>query len=174
MGELMQATSQNSVRVVGCGRWMRRDDQVGLLVVEALTRMERVPAGIALTEAPGAELVDQLEGCDVLILVDAALPDSDHPAGTWQSFDYIATPERLRPRSDENTHTIGVESVLRLAAAMEALPQVVHVYAIAVADTRQGDQLTPGVAAVVPEVANAIAEQLRQWTPVPNTEVHHA
>lgn len=170
----MQAMSDKLVRVVGCGRWMRRDDQVGLLVVEALKQMEGVPARIALTEAPGAELVDQLEGCDVLILVDAALSDRDHPAGTWQSFDYITTPKRLRPRSDENTHTIGVESVLRLAAAMEALPRVVHVYAIAVADTRQGDQLTPGVAAAVPLVANAIAGALRQWTPVPNEEVHHA
>lgn len=170
----MDASSVNTVRVVGCGRWLRRDDQVGLLVVEAIRRMAPLPAGTMLTQAPGAELADVMEGCDTLILVDAAAPDADHPAGSWQAIDYIAAPERLRPRGGENAHTIGVDSALRLAATLGTLPAVVRIFAIAVADTGQGEELTPQVLAAVPHIAEAIANELHAMAQKDTRGVCHA
>lgn len=148
------------IRIVGCGRWFRRDDQVGLLVVQALKAMGTHSTAIEMTEAPGAELADQFEDCDALVLVDAAAADDAHPPGSWQAIDYVRHPERLRSGREDNTHTIGVANALRLAGTLGALPASVTIYAIAVADTRQGDELTPSVAAAVPHVAASIAAML--------------
>ncbi|MCB9853576.1 MAG: hydrogenase maturation protease [Phycisphaerales bacterium] len=147
-------------RVVGCGRWFRRDDQVGLLVVQTLNAMGSLPAGIAATEAPGAELADQFDDCDRLILVDAAAADQTHPPGSWQVIDYRRDPGRLRPRRSDSTHTLSVDAALRLAGELGMLPPSVSIYAIAVADTRQGDELSPAVRAVVPRIAASIASAL--------------
>lgn len=170
----MDASSANRVRVVGCGRWLRRDDQVGLLVVEALQTLGCLPAGTALTEAPGAELADVLEGCEALILVDAAAPGTGRPPGTWQRIDYRAAPHRLRTRSSENTHTLGVDAALRLADGLGMLPERVSIYAIAVADTEPGDAMTPDVAAAVPHVAAAILEETCSLTQTTCREIEHA
>lgn len=157
----MGLSSANRVRVVGCGRWLRRDDQVGLLVVEAIAQRGCMPAGVALTQAPGAELADEMIDCDALILVDAAAADANHPPGTWQAIDYRAAPTRLRPRSAGDTHTLGVDSALRLAATLGSLPEIVRIYAISAADTSQGDELTPQVSAAMPQVIEAIANEVR-------------
>ena len=170
----MTAGPGGTTRVVGCGRWFRRDDQVGLLVVRALREMSALPAGMAMTEAPGSELTDLFDVRDPLILVDAAASDTRRPPGSWQVIDYLESPERLRSRDAGDTHTLSVDSALELARALGVTPPRVLIYAIAVADVGQGNELTPAVAQAVPRVAAAIAARLTAEAAVIGEGAAHA
>jgi hydrogenase maturation protease len=193
------------ILVFGCGRWLCRDDQVGLLVAQALeTRAleTRQLAGVRIitSENPGADLPACLSGERLLVVIDAAAADDRHPPGTWQRIDarriraptvrevsafiqgaaglvrgalpYGRGSDQSRdpgagvlpasgPRA--NTHAIGVDVALDLAADLDVLPETVWIYAIAIGRAERGDEVTPAVQRAASEVTDAIAADIHRW-----------
>ncbi len=152
MGNLKKRTRPTRVCIVGCGRWLRRDDQAGLVAAQRLEEGNSLAAEIILTESPGADTLTHLAGSDLLIVVDAAEPDERHPPGAWRRIDYRAAPHRLRTRSCCSTHTMGLGLALRLAERLNELPERVWVYAIAIASVGYGEQISSPVARAISEV----------------------
>jgi hydrogenase maturation protease len=160
-----------SIRIVGCGRSLRRDDQVGLVIAEALREhaarlSEKGPrVSVEMTEAPGAELFIT-EGADrdgLLTIIDAAQATEGVTPGTCTRIDYHAQPDRIGEKCRTNTHTLSVDAALETAAALGLLPKTVWVYAVAGEDFGYGPDLSPDLASRVPQVAGRIVSDVEQW-----------
>ena len=152
------------VCIVGCGRWLRADDQVGLRVVEALMKSERLSgARIESTESPAADIPNWLEGIRLLILVDAARGSRSHPPGSFRRLAYGKDGNRLQRRNARETHGLSVDLALSVSESLTLLPQDAWIYAIAVEDCGYGEDLSAPVKATVPKVCVAIEHDVRSW-----------
>jgi len=180
------SASGNCVCVVGCGRWLRCDDQAGLLAAQAIERAAPPRTRVVLTEAPAADVVNVLDGIDLLLLIDAARSDLGHPPGTlWESrlIRGAETPEhevavaggergRLRHRGAGNAHTLSVDTALSLAAELGVMPPQTWIYAIVVEDCGYGESVSAPVRRAIEALAREIPEQITAW--MANRERHHA
>jgi hydrogenase maturation protease len=143
------------VLVLCLGNAIRRDDAVALHVADALEAERPAGAVVRRSAASGLYLLDEMEGFDRVVVVDA-VRTGVHPPGTVLSFplEHLHAPEGPSP------HSIGLPSALaRARAAGAPVPSRVHVVAVEVEDMESvGEGLTPSVAAAV---AGAVLEARR-------------
>ena len=116
------------IRVIGVGS-RRGDDAAGLAAVEALSEVP-LPPGVELRtcECPGPGLVDEWQGADTVVLVDATRPDGE-PGAVRR-----LRPEDLRGAERLSSHAFGVAESLALADALGRLPARVELIGIEAAD----------------------------------------
>lgn len=131
------------IRVIGVGT-RRGDDAAGIAVAEILAR-QALPAGVTvrICERPGADLLDEMDGVDAVVLVDGTR--SDHPAGTVRRV----RPGEIAAGPALSTHAMGVHEALGLAEALGRLPARVEIVGIEAGDAREGD-LSPPVRDALP------------------------
>lgn len=121
------------------------DDQVGWRVATNLQRRAQLPAHVMLLDE-GTRLLDELPGCDKLIVVDACR--SGAPAGTVTRLEW--PDPRVRHRHNRSTHSVGVCSTLELAERLGRIPRVVVIFGVEIAGHEPIGELSP-------EIMNAIA-----------------
>jgi len=160
-------TTTPCVRIIGCGRSHRSDDRLGLHVVDRLSRMSHPCVRLATSEAPGADLLLDLDGCELLIIVDAAMAGPQLRPGEWIRIDVgHSTEARITPVrvvGGEPTHFLGVNTALALGADLGLLPKDVWVYVIAASDVGYGEVLSPGLAERASELADRIRDDVERW-----------
>ena len=146
--------------VLGIGHELRGDDGAGLQAVRRWQQQHPAVShdpiiDILLTETPGLELLDHLEGADAAVLVDAVT--SGKPPGTVQVFDPF--PES-RPNAGEKTaHGFGIaESIALARMAGRRLPDVLILIGIEVSQVALGSNLSESVRRAMPQAVKAIQE----------------
>jgi hydrogenase maturation protease len=147
--------------VVGVGNAYRRDDGVGLAVVEQLR--ERVPKGVEIIacEQEPTRLLDAWQGAEAAILVDAVASGGE--PGTL--YRYKASEEPVPARVfHSSTHAFGVGETIELARTLGKLPRDLVVYGIEGQTFESGDVLSASVAAAVGRAVNAVLADLQLWT----------
>jgi hydrogenase maturation protease len=155
------------VLIVGCGASLRRDDQAGLRVAEALTRAG-LPAQVRVktTECPCADLLVDLASqpdISLFVIIDAAAPGPDRDPGSWRRIDARRQPERIRTGNRSNIHGLSVDAAFEIAAQMGMLPPNVWVYVVAAADIDYGEDMTPAVREAIGVVSERIADDVKAW-----------
>lgn len=164
------------ILIIGCGRKFRGDDQLGLMAAELLqTRRGDLPTGatIIASESPCATDFVDCEPHHLLILIDAARAASGFPAGSVRRIDYHRQPDRLLDDLRTDTHTLGVETALRLGDALGLLPRDVWIYAIACDHFEFGDAPDQSLRAAVDNAANQIIADVTHWSQT-RTPTHSA
>jgi len=152
------------VQIVGCGRWSMGDDQAGLVIADRLRRRKIPNAAIVGSEAPGTELPAGLsEAVRLLVIIDAAVADERHLPGTFECIRYGGQPEVIASRSRGDTHSLSVDTGLRLAAALELLPKDTWIYAIFGTNFDRCLDLGPEIDAGIEPVTQRIERDVRQW-----------
>ena len=147
------------VLVLCLGNALRRDDAVALRVADAL---ESAPppegAAVRRSAASGLYLLDEMEGFDRVVVVDAVRTGA-HPPGAVLSFPL----EDLHAPEGPSPHAIGLPSALaRARAAGAPVPSRIHVVAVEVVDMATvGEGLTPEVAAAVAPAAATVRAAVR-------------
>ena len=154
---------RRTVRVIGCGRRFWSDDQVGLLIAEALATLRPPQTEIETTEAPGAELFDGIRADDLLIVVDAAQAPDELLPGSLVRIDYRTDPGNIRKRRRTNTHTLSIDAALELGLELGILPVDVWIYAVAGEDFSQGSELSESVAKCVNDAVGRIRRDIDRW-----------
>jgi hydrogenase maturation protease len=158
------------IYVVGIGNAWASDDGLGPEIVRRLQaeyRMDEQGYG-AIRPAPavtfvvlpqaGVELIDLMERCEVLILVDAmagGLPPGAVYREEWQ-------PGLLASRGMEwaSSHGLGLREVLNLAATLGKLPSRVILWGLEIASTTSGHGLSAPVASAVPGIVEQLKREL--------------
>jgi hydrogenase maturation protease len=149
-----------SVLVIGCGRRDCGHDGLGPRVAEVVSALNLPQVEVLAEEAPSVDLVEVLNEAaeagrpSLLVIVDAALADLDHPVGTWLRIDYRETPDALRARGNRGTHAISIPEILEMARRLGVLPPKVWVYA-GFGDGFEAGLLTPEVTI---ELASVMAD----------------
>jgi hydrogenase maturation protease len=143
--------------LVGVGNAYRRDDAVGLAVVESLR--DRVPRDVTVvaSEDEPSRLLDAWDGAPSAVVVDAVFAGSE--PGTVHRFD---ASEEAIPAGvfRSSTHAFGVGEAIELARALGKLPRRVLVYGVEGSEFATGEGLTDPVEAAVAKVADAVLEEL--------------
>jgi hydrogenase maturation protease len=142
-----------TVLVLCLGNALRRDDAVALRVADALDAAPPPGAVVRRSAASGLYLLDETEGFDRVVVVDAVRTLA-HPAGSVLSFAL----EDLHAPEGPSPHSIGLPSALaRARAAGAVVPSRVHVVAVEVEDMETvGEGLSDAVAAAVPAAAGEV------------------
>lgn len=144
-----------SVLVLCLGNALRRDDAVALHVADALEAAPEPGAVVRRSAASGLYLLDDMEGFDRVVVVDAVRTGA-HAPGAVLSFPL----EDLHAPEGPSPHAIGLPSALARARAVGApVPSRIHVVAIEALEMETvGEGLTAEVAAAIPR---AVAEVRR-------------
>ncbi len=143
------------ILVLCLGNPLRRDDAVALRIADVLERSPVPGATVRRSAASGLYLLDEMEGFDRVVVVDAVRTGA-RPAGTVLSFPL----EDLRAPEGPSPHSIGLPSALgRARAAGAPVPSRVHVVAVEVLEMETvGEGLTPAVEAAVEPASAAVRE----------------
>lgn len=143
------------VLVLCLGNPLRRDDAVALHVAAALRAAPPPGAEVRTSAASGLYLLDEMDGFDRVVVVDAVRTLA-HPPGTVHALPL----EDLHAPGGPSPHAIGLPSALaRARAAGAPVPARILVVAVEVEDMEHvGEGLGPAVAAAVPAAARAARE----------------
>ncbi|MHB1004176.1 MAG: hydrogenase maturation protease [Chloroflexota bacterium] len=149
---------RNKILVLGLGERRRRDLGVGLRAVEALRQRYDLPSFVLTLAADGAVqgLYDVLDEVLYLVAVDAVFADAS-PGSIFR-----APLEEYERPSDvpEAVHETDLLAALGVAELMGGRPRGA-IFAVQVADTGDGDRLSPRVGESLPRVVEAVADELR-------------
>ena len=146
----------SGIRVVGMGS-PHGDDQAGWRLVEMLgTAVDAT----ALSD-PG-RLLDHLEGCEKLILVDACR--SGQAPGTILRLSWPDA--SLRTFAGGSTHSLGIGAVLALAENLGRLPPAVVLFAVEAESREPNQELSPAVSAALPELCRRVRGEIGPMSPV--------
>jgi hydrogenase maturation protease len=166
------------VLIAGVGNVLRGDDGFGPAVVNALQRAGSAADNVRMVEVGigGVGLVHEvLEGCDVLVIVDAV--DRGAAPGTLFLLEPEVPALDSVPRDEGaalavDLHEVVPGSVLLMARGLGVLPPVVRIVGCQPAETEEfALTLTPPVQRAVPAAIRMIRELIepRHLPPLPTS-----
>jgi len=149
--------TQFRITVFGAGSRMMRDERAGIAVLEELAR-RALPQGVALRETgtDGYGLVNDLEETDYAIVVDCA--DMGKPPGTVVAF----SPDEVESTAADarlSLHSINLLGVVQLARQL-GCRAVVRIVGIQPQVVEFGDELSPAVAAAIPQAVSLVEREI--------------
>lgn len=150
-------------RVLGVGS-PHGDDAAGWRVVERLRQHPGLTAQLKTVEP--SQLLDHLGDCRRLILVDAC--HSNQPPGTILRLQWPDS--RLRSQRRRSSHAMGLGDALALAETLGWLPPRVIVWGVEISQSQPGEDLTPEVRRVLPELERQVLQELANVTSEANDE----
>jgi len=139
------------VLVLGVGNVLMGDEGVGIHILRQLEQ-ERPVDGVRLLDGGtgGVNLLTEFEGAEEVILIDATR--DGQPAGTVTFLQPDGIGELPRGLG---AHDFGLKDLFAAAALIGELPRI-HLYTVAVVEVNpMCTELSPAVAAAVPEVVHA-------------------
>jgi len=147
----------NGILVVGVGNSWRGDDSVGLEAALALRARLPEQVRVLATEAEQSSLLDEWEGCDTVLIVDAVY--SGAAPGQLHRVDLNAetVPHAVLQGS---THHFSLGDTIELARALKRLPAKALFLGIEGESFNPGEPLSPAVAAAVPAIVEEIAREV--------------
>ncbi len=163
MMQLMQR-----IIVLGIGNTLNRDEGVGVHAVQALktqhhrSAVSGQPSSVEFLDGGtlGLNLLPIVEEASHLLILDAV--DAHRPAGTVIELAGAEIP--LFSGIKLSQHQVTFQEVLGLAAVRGKLPPHLHLIGVQPADLAIGLELSPTVAAALPEVLRRAADVLTGWT----------
>lgn len=142
------------VVVIGIGNSFRRDDGVGITVVDELARRRLTGVEVvASTGEPGA-LLEAWSGARLAVVVDAVGGEGRPGRVRRCKIDEVAGPAQL------SSHATSLRQTYELGRALELLPNRLVVFTVDAADTGHGVGLTVAVAEAVPSVVAAVIREV--------------
>ncbi|MGV1037201.1 MAG: hydrogenase maturation protease [Candidatus Nanopelagicales bacterium] len=149
------------VLVIGVGNPYRRDDGVGVAVIDRLRRQQHAQIKVVEESGEPFALVTRWTGRDFVIMIDAvssgAAPGTiqriECSHGAWQS---------IAPTSSASTHGLGIADAVELGVVLNRLPDRLLIFGVETADVSNGQGLTQPVAAAVDEVVADIVDEVRR------------
>jgi hydrogenase maturation protease len=150
--------------VIAVGNPFRRDDGIGLVVLDRLSAAHPDVAAVEETGEPAA-LVSRWSGRDCVVLVDAV--SSGAAAGTIHRLDcsdgrWSGAP----PSAKASTHGLGVADAVELGSVLGRLPARLVLLGVETADVSAGVGLTDAVAAVVDDVVARVMSEVSPTVPM--------
>jgi hydrogenase maturation protease len=131
------------------------DDQAGWRLVEMLERRPNVPARLVKV-GEGTKLLDTLDDCSKLVIVDACRGVCRVGAVTRLKW----PDSRIAKRHSHSTHGVGVSDALRLAERLGRLLRDVVIYGIEVGDCNPGHEICQEVLKTVAKLEAVIWGEL--------------
>lgn len=144
------------VTLVGCGRLDSGDDAAGILVGKVLDRRALPQTRVVLNESPGVDLIADMNGAELFIVIDAASATPEHPPGSWERIDYHDFSGTLQTNRCVSSHALSIAEALELAKRIGELPPHVWIYALFGCRFDFGTEPSEQTTAMIQEVSDAV------------------
>jgi hydrogenase maturation protease len=145
--------------VLGLGNSILTDDAVAFAVVEELRgRIDGADVTVSQASVGGLGLLDLVVGYERVIILDAIQTGLAEPGHIHR-----LTPEEFRGSvRAASMHDVSLSTALELGRQLQQdVPQEIVIIAIEAADVETfGEELTPAVAAAVPEAVEVVLQEL--------------
>lgn len=150
------------VLVLGLGNTLLTDDGIGIYVARELEKIIDAP-NVTIEEASvaGFNIIDLVQGYDVLILIDAVQAEGVEPGEICQlETDSLMSTARLNC-----VHQINLATALQLGLQLGCpMPEIVEIYAIGTTDTQTfGEKCTPAVEQAIPKITRILADRVQPY-----------
>lgn len=144
--------------VIGVGNELRRDDGVGIAVVQR-ARVE-LPDEVETVEHDGepTRMLDTWGGTELAVVVDAVRSGS--PPGTIVRFDVTADATVPTRPTGGSSHSLGLGESVALGRALDQMPARLVVLGIEGEEFGDGPGLTPAVEAAVADAARLVVAEV--------------
>jgi hydrogenase maturation protease len=168
------------VLVVGCGRQCRRDDQAGLVLAHRLAERHLPGVRVVTTESPGTDLLTELAGVELLIIIDAAQAPAEARSATWRRLPIVeggvdridTVMPTIDPRRSASSHHLGVREALSMGRDLAVLPPTVWIYAVPSTEFGYGERLSDSARKAVDELTRRVPSDIAAWLAA--AKVRHA
>ncbi len=154
-------TANKQITVLGIGNILLRDEGFGVRAVETLLDRYRFPAAVQVLDGGtlGMDLLRFLTGTKRLVVVDAIAGGG--PPGTFYRF--AGDEVKAYFREKVSLHELGIKDVLAVLEATDRAIGEVVVLGVQPESLDVGLELTPVVAAALPDTVAAVLEELARW-----------
>ena len=157
-----------STLILGIGNTLLSDEAVGVEVVRRLAAADDIPSAVFLDGGTlSFTLAGHIAESPCLVVVDAAVMVT--PPGTVRVIEGEAMDRQLSGKGT-SVHEVSLMDLLDMARLTDSLPLQRALVAIEPAEVDWGDQLTPAVAAAVPEAMAKVRALVARWQPQPAAE----
>ena len=160
------SSTTTPILVLGLGNELLKDDAVGIRVAERL--QGTLPPGVEVraTSLFGLALLDELIGRDKVLLIDSYIPEEFIGSEIQEhNLDGVGEAQSASP------HFVGLGEVREIMRKLDlGFPREVRILAIPVSDPITfSTEMTPAVAARLPEAATRARRIVQSWLPVAAT-----
>lgn len=150
--------------VLGIGNTLRKDDGVGIIIVEFLEeQLNGYPNLFFETmQTGGVDILSSIDKFDFAIIVDAAIMDTEPGFVSWINYQQPQEGTRLY----SSTHSAGVLETLQLAQKIPGLDCPKHLAVLGIqVETIEGfgEELSPSVAEGASNAIKMVLDQLKKW-----------
>lgn len=149
------------VVILGIGNILLGDEGVGVRAVEAIERDYRLAAGVVAIDGgcSAMELLEDLENLDGLIVVDAVY--AGQQPGELILLEGEAVSKFFRTRM--SPHQVGLSDVLAALELTGRAPKQLLIVGVKPLSMDLSMELTPQVAARLPEMIAQVVRRLESW-----------
>ncbi|MBA4601827.1 HyaD/HybD family hydrogenase maturation endopeptidase [Thermoactinomyces mirandus] len=155
-------TDQKNIKIIGIGNTLYSDEGVGVHLLpyleEALSGYDNVEIIEGATD--GMKLLEPVEEADYLIIIDAI--NAGKPGGELITIRNREIPKYYGVKM--SIHQVGFQEVLFAADLQERLPEEMVMFGIQPASLELGVELSAIVKEKLPELAENVVEQIKQWS----------
>lgn len=155
-----------SIVVLGMGNLLKSDDGVGIRAIERLQQDSRALPGVQFVDGGtlGLELLQYAWSCSHLLVIDAI--DLGAASGTIASL----TGEELNSmKGGATVHDLGFADLLAAMRLVGSQPPVLRILGVQPGSTELATELSPQVAAALPELTRQALAQVLEWLREPST-----
>ena len=155
--------------VLGVGNVILSDEGVGVRAIERLVAEYDLPPGVEVIDGGTAsmEMLEDLENLDGLIVVDAVF--AHQPEGEVVKLVGEQVPAFFRRKL--SPHQIGISDVLASLEFVGRAPRQMVVCGVKPVSLELGLELTPTVAARIPDLVALVVESLTEMGAAPSRKV---
>ena len=152
------------IKIIGCGNILRRDDGIGVYVIEELEKMS-LSKNVELIDAGtrGLDMVSFLEGAQKVVIIDAV--KNHGKPGTIYRFD-VDEKEEIETYQPEfvSTHEFNWEDTLVIGRKIlgAQFPKKVTFFGIEIENVETGLGLSPALKESLYKVVNVIQKELEE------------
>ena len=145
--------------VLGIGNTILSDEAARVRTVEALEQAFRMPDNVLVIDGgtSGMEMIEDLSNLDFLLVVDVVTTGA--APGTLVKIAGAEIPVFFRDKL--SPHQIGLPDVLASLELLDAIPKEIVVLGVEPISLELGLDMTPTVAATIPELVDRAVTELR-------------
>ena len=149
------------LKVIGVGNEWRGDDAVGLLVARRLKADQLPQVEIAECRGTVTAVREAWKDAAGVIVVDAVV--SGGPPGAIYRFNAHGAGVPVQLSRSLSSHGWGVAEALALGNVFQELPPWLIIYGIEGKNFGPGQEVSPEVAAAIPELVRRIEREIQEW-----------
>jgi hydrogenase maturation protease len=163
----MNASKNNSIRndnkkliIIGIGNLTRKDDGVGIQIINQLKEMKDIPTGVKVVDlgTGGVDIALALDGWEKAIIIDAIRGEINQVGTIIEQI--VQTNKLPDIKGMSSTHGFDAITALKLAKEIESIkiPKEIRIIGVEIKEEGMGVELSPKVKSAVPKIIARIIE----------------